>query len=786
MVVTISTYNKRSATNSVSVIMNEIDAPIDIRGFAGKSYVVVTKWGYPFGGGEAFMYQSMKWALLMHMSATWLSFTAGNNNPHGKFRVVKATFDGVEGAARMVHIPGGFDERVLSLWLSLLQPDFVHHQGHERLKICRCIHNQRLTLLSGYHFWTDFIDLDPSTNNQHIIKNASKHAISPNLGDVVEMSGHVYVASGFMLEALRAVGGSASSSTSSTLGIIYPIPDATACVPTEMSAPLYVTQINVHKQKGGDLFEYLLDHLPTIPFLGVETEPDPSDQMSHIHATLTAHPSSKLMSRQKDVRRIYEKTKILLVPSKVDETFCRVALEAMYNAIPVVTTGCGFVSELVADAGFIIDGKEHEKWAEAVSLLWTNQDLWNMCSHRAKKRSSAFTEKAAIRQFSDALRSAHLRSPRTCVGIFVPWCDQGLGVQGRLYDTILRARGIRVAIFSYRSYFSKNSNDRHQREPSEWEHPAIYYSPNRREDVKDSELASFIEKWDVGNFIIPESCWYRVFEIARFLTERGVRCHAVPNIEIVRTDEIQKHRYFTSILCNNMVCMNVFRRNGLKNVRWVGYSAGDYKCGAGDVKSTCAPDIVRFSLFGGMNALSRKQAYEVCLAFCAARKMRDDIELVVTTQVQEDGAILAPLGKTPGITIKAEHLPHRTIMDLLDNTDVLIQVSKHEGLGLGFYEALSRGVPVITLETPPHNELILHGVNGWHLPCFHKPMVDNPASFLSSAFFSEDALCNLIVDIAERKERLPHIRKTLIADYADRFSLGAFSQRFAAALGIML
>ncbi|MBP7652742.1 glycosyltransferase, partial [Candidatus Dependentiae bacterium] len=39
------------------------------------------------------------------------------------------------------------------------------------------------------------------------------------------------------------------------------------------------------------------------------------------------------------------------------------------------------------------------------------------------------------------------------------------------------------------------------------------------------------------------------------------------------------------------------------------------------------------------------------------------------------------------------------IINLYYDSHISIQVSKHEGLGLGFYEALATGTPVISLNT---------------------------------------------------------------------------------------
>ena len=92
-----------------------------------KKYVVVTRWGYPFGGGEAYMRETLIWCRSQNMQCFWLSFTNEHNKPQ-QVLSVKETEDGY----LSIVPPGGFSENTLGLWLDVLKPDIVHHQGHNR------------------------------------------------------------------------------------------------------------------------------------------------------------------------------------------------------------------------------------------------------------------------------------------------------------------------------------------------------------------------------------------------------------------------------------------------------------------------------------------------------------------------------------------------------------------------------------------------------------------------------------------------------------------------------
>jgi glycosyltransferase involved in cell wall biosynthesis len=53
---------------------------------------------------------------------------------------------------------------------------------------------------------------------------------------------------------------------------------------------------------------------------------------------------------------------------------------------------------------------------------------------------------------------------------------------------------------------------------------------------------------------------------------------------------------------------------------------------------------------------------------------------------------------------------------LLASVDVFLAPSRWEGLGLHLYEAAAFGVPVITNDNPPMNEVVVDGENGLLVP----------------------------------------------------------------------
>jgi len=207
------------------------------------------------------------------------------------------------------------------------------------------------------------------------------------------------------------------------------------------------------------------------------------------------------------------------------------------------------------------------------------------------------------------------------------------------------------------------------------------------------------------------------------------------------------HGYFDTILCNNYICKTTFENHGFTNCSYIGYSLPETE---NQKKKAESKYKYKFMFLGGMNAFTRKQVVEVCQSFDMATKLLppDSIHLTACIQGKYDDRMDAFLDH-PYITIKKTHLSYNDIQDLYFNSDINIQVSKHEGLGLGFYESISKGVPCLTVKAAPHNEIIVHGKNGWVIPCTFKPMLDNNCGFMESAYFENQDLANMIVSICQ-------------------------------------
>jgi glycosyltransferase involved in cell wall biosynthesis len=133
-----------------------------------------------------------------------------------------------------------------------------------------------------------------------------------------------------------------------------------------------ITLVNANINKGVNQFIELAKRMPTRRFLAVR----PYYGELYVPA---APQNVEWVSFEDDIRKILKQTRILLVPSNY-ESFCRIAVEAMYNGIPVIyskpaTKNVGIVGttegveEWILPAGIGCERDVSEQWISAIEAL---------------------------------------------------------------------------------------------------------------------------------------------------------------------------------------------------------------------------------------------------------------------------------------------------------------------------------------------------------------------------------------------------------------------------------
>ena len=121
-------------------------------------------------------------------------------------------------------------------------------------------------------------------------------------------------------------------------------------------------------------------------------------------------------------------------------------------------------------------------------------------------------------------------------------------------------------------------------------------------------------------------------------------------------------------------------------------------------------DEVRFYVPGSFMG-KRKPFAEIIEAF--TRAPGEHLRLLVRGQVDRKGGKLErAAGGDHRVVVELEDRPTAEHLRQFASCDVCLSPSRWEGLGLPLYEAVAFGMPSITNDSPPMNEIVIDGVNG--------------------------------------------------------------------------
>lgn len=170
-------------------------------------------------------------------------------------------------------------------------------------------------------------------------------------------------------------------------------------VRAEEREPECITMMNPRTElKGGDIFLEIAGVMPDTQF--VIAGEFASSAQRETAATLN---NITYLGWMDDVREVYRRTKVLLVPSLVEEGGPRVIVEAFANGIPVVGTNRGGIPEFIDDAGAIVDEPHSiSQWVKEIEAVIDNYDcLSGLANDRARRFGTATT----INRYVDLLKA---------------------------------------------------------------------------------------------------------------------------------------------------------------------------------------------------------------------------------------------------------------------------------------------------------------------------------------------------------------------------------------------
>ena len=178
-----------------------------------------------------------------------------------------------------------------------------------------------------------------------------------------------------------------------------------------------VAMINPCAVKGIGIFLEVARSLPGVEFGALPGWGTTRDD----RAALAGLPNVVPLANCRDIERVLERTRVLLMPSLWFEGFGLIAMEAMLRGIPVISSDAGGLKEAKAGTGYIIPvipieryepvfdelgmprpvtaPQEFEPWVSALSAL-----LGDRAAYEAESRAS---REAALR-FTGALRASQM------------------------------------------------------------------------------------------------------------------------------------------------------------------------------------------------------------------------------------------------------------------------------------------------------------------------------------------------------------------------------------------
>lgn len=622
----------------------------------------------------------------------------------------------------------GFDKKKLWYWLSFLKPSIVHHQGSYRFEVVEAAASLRLPIVTGVHFWNEVIELHPTYRNYNILQNKHMHSKHRHFDRIAEQA-LLYVPSEFVQKCIKEI------CAFDVQDVVY------SCKPIDCSKQTqkaiadrkWITILSIHHLKGGLIFKHLVETFPNEQFLGFDVE-GMSSCSKDLRALSHRVPNLTIKKFVDNIGEFLKDTKILIVGSQVDETFCRALYEGMAHGCVCLCTNLGNLPFLGKEGVILMTSNDPADWAKKVrELLNTNTSSLSV-SHATSslqvlhERAINRAKQITVANFCAVLDKAFRRSPRNRIGQMTVWGAQGLGVQSKTYCEVLEEHGFECSVFSFMPYNAANF-----KKTPEWARERVYYSGNIREKITDAEVLNFIRTYDIGVMIIPEICFSRIFEVAMLLRKHHVRVVAVPNLEICRASEMHKYETsFDRVLANNHLTQNKLRTDfGLASV-YTGYALKPVLgLTPGPSPSLAlspeklAGRALHFLCIGGNNPFLRKNVHRVISVFEQLDVLGFPFHLTITMNSAKTCQTISP-----NISLHNRYYTNEEIAALYQSHDVYCQVSTNEGLGINLFECLMANMFVVTLDTAPFNELIQSGVNGVCIPVREVAMVDNPEAVI--------------------------------------------------------
>jgi glycosyltransferase involved in cell wall biosynthesis len=166
----------------------------------------------------------------------------------------------------------------------------------------------------------------------------------------------------------------------------------------ETRRPEFVTLVNPRESKGVEIALGIAERLPERRFLFVGSQGLLARERSALAARVARLRNVRVERQASDMRTVYARTALLLVPSICEDAAPRVVLEAHANGIPVVASQIGGIPEVGGDAAVLLPASAPpERWVAEVERLLDDSTWQGEVASRSRANAArAQLQPAAI------------------------------------------------------------------------------------------------------------------------------------------------------------------------------------------------------------------------------------------------------------------------------------------------------------------------------------------------------------------------------------------------------
>jgi len=159
----------------------------------------------------------------------------------------------------------------------------------------------------------------------------------------------------------------------------------------------YVTFINLVDKKGLRLVLEIAEKLKELDFLLCEGWPLSQSNWEQLEGECKPLGNVVLERYRVDMKTVYSRTKVLLVPSQVEEAWGRVVTEAQSSGIPCIVNNIGGLPESCGEGGITMSMQcDSDAWANVIRSVISNEDgLYTKLSHGALNQTKKYLSRVA-------------------------------------------------------------------------------------------------------------------------------------------------------------------------------------------------------------------------------------------------------------------------------------------------------------------------------------------------------------------------------------------------------